>query len=152
MEWLVFLSFLIWNVFNETLLKRYGISNNKKFQKLWHLYDATFRTVLFSIVSVFKYGFTIKAGLMTVILLLLYHVLFDLLFNLKTIRDLKRDYTFSNIFHVGSGTIDKYIVSIGKFINKLFIKTEDNVVLSKVIQWTGISIKIIELIVVIILL
>src|SRR5690606_26986330 len=142
MEIVVFLLFLIWNVFNETLLKKYGISNNKKFQKLWHLYDATFRTILFTTINIFKYGFTIKAGVVTIILLLLYHILFDLLFNIKVIKDLKREFTFSNIFHVGSGTIDKYIVEIGKFINKVFINTEDNLKLSKIIQWTSIGVKI----------
>jgi len=152
MEIVVFLLFLIWNVFNETLLKKYGISNNKKFQKLWHLYDATFRTILFTTINIFKYGFTIKAGVVTIILLLLYHILFDLLFNIKVIKDLKREFTFSNIFHVGSGTIDKYIVEIGKFINKVFINTEDNLKLSKIIQWTSIGVKIIELLIVIILL
>lgn len=146
---IVFFSFLLWNIFNETLFLKYNGVKSKIFQRDWHLYDATLRVVLFTTIIIDKFEITILSGKILLCLFLLYHILFDLGFNIKRIKDWKAKFTFIAIFHVGGGKIDSIIKSIGTRIAKLIRKEYNQDFVTKVITITGVVIKLIELIVII---
>jgi len=59
---LIVLVLLIYNIANESLLIRYGISSDKKFQRLWHTYDAILRVIIPSILLIRTYGVTVTSS------------------------------------------------------------------------------------------
>jgi len=127
---LVFISFLIWNIFNETLINISAIAANKK----WHLYDSVFRVILFSIIAIDKFGFTLYTGQIILAALLIYHVLFDIGYNYKRAPLIKWPRNLDTIFHLGKNPIDKIIIWIAKILKAKQTRT-------------NIIIKIIELII-----
>ncbi len=106
---IIFATFLLWNIFNETLFLKYNGIKSRIFQRDWHLYDAIFRIVLFTTAIVNKFGVTYFSGKLLLVLFLLYHILFDIGFNIKRNKDNKWQHNFNSIFHVGGGTIDGLI-------------------------------------------
>jgi hypothetical protein len=127
---LVFISFLIWNIFNEVLINISDPTYNRK----WHTYDSIFRVVLFSIIAIDKFGFTIYTGQVVLASLFIYHILFDIGYNYRKITIVHASKSLDNIFHLGTNPIDKSIIWVAKVIK--VDKTKVNI-----------TIKIIELII-----
>lgn len=116
---ITFLSFLIWNIFNETLFLKYNGIKSRIFQRDWHLYDAIFRVFLFTSITINEFGVTYLSGKLLLVLFLLYHVLFDIGFNIKRTKDLDGRLNLQTIFHLGNNTIDRIIRSIGVYFTKI---------------------------------
>ena len=147
---LVFIFFLIWNIFNETLFLKYNGIKSKIFQRDWHLYDAIFRVVLFATIIINEYGITYLSGKLLLALFLLYHISFDIGFNIKRNIDNKIKLTFINIFHIGGGSIDATTKKVIDFILwKVVPKKYDEFKIKeirKIEAFASLIIKLIELI------
>ena len=116
---LVALTLLIFNLFNEVLLMRYNsLSSDVRFQRLWHFYDAAARVTVLSIIIIASKGITIKSLLLFLSLLLIYHVLFDVLFNIGAAYKRER-LSFSRVFHLGNNLLDRIIRNIGLLFTKI---------------------------------
>jgi len=115
---LIVLVLLIYNIANESLLIRYGISSDKKFQRLWHTYDAILRVIIPSILLISTYGVTVTSLLLLLSILLIYHVLFDILLNISVAYQRER-LSFSRIFHLGNNLLDNTIRNIGLLFTKI---------------------------------
>jgi hypothetical protein len=119
---LVFFSFLLWNIWNETLFLKYNGIKSAVFQYDWHLYDAVFRAVLFAVVVVDHFNFTLEAAKVYLGLLLIYHVLFDLGFNYKRAKDNKLPINIGVLLHLGTNFIDAKVQKVVDFLDKIVTK------------------------------
>jgi hypothetical protein len=146
---LVFLFFLLWNIWNETLFLKYNGIKSKVFQYNWHLYDALLRVVVFTTLVIRENGFNIDSVKYIVALLLLYHILFDIGFNIKRAKDIKKSLSLPVIFYVGSTSkLDIIISKINSFLNVFLIKLNKT---AQPLHITNIVFKSVELIITIIL-
>jgi len=119
---LVFFSFIIWNIFNETLFLKYNGIKSKLFQYDWHTYDALFRIFLFAVVIIDEYKLSLFSLKLYIALLLFYHILFDIGFNYKRSKDQNLLINIHSLFHLGTNFLDEEIRKIGVGVNKLLIK------------------------------
>lgn len=123
---IVFIFIVLWNVFNNNTVLSYAEQKTASLLEKWHIYDAFFRTLIIAYVIYAHFGLTIHSLKVLVAATLAYGVIFDILFNISRLKQLKLNLRFIYVFYTGTtATTDKLIRKVGILLQKVLGNQEN---------------------------